>query len=45
MSMDSISQPINYRSGKILDKINKKATQYGLYAELGYAWSLALYEE
>lgn len=36
---------INYGSEKILDKINKKATKYGLYAELGYAWSLALYEE
>lgn len=35
---------INYGSGKILDKINKRATKYGLYAELGYAWSLALYK-
>lgn len=34
----------NYGSEHILSAINKKADTYGLYAELGYAWSLALYE-
>lgn len=36
---------VNYGSGKILEQIDKKAKKYGLYSELGYAWSLALYEE
>lgn len=35
---------INYGSERILQQINKKADKYGLYAELGYAWSLALYQ-
>lgn len=35
---------INYGNGNLLEKIDKLASTYGLYAELGYAWSLALYE-
>lgn len=38
-------QDINYGSGKILKQIENKAKKYGLYSELGYAWSLAFYEE
>lgn len=34
----------NYGSERILTAIDKKANAYGLYTELGYAWSLALYE-
>jgi hypothetical protein len=36
---------INYGSGKILKQMETKAKKYGLYSELGYAWSLAFYEE
>lgn len=35
---------INYGPQKILRHIEKLANTYGLYPELGYAWSLALYE-
>lgn len=35
---------LNYGNGKIHNEINKILDQYGLYSEMGYAWSLAAYE-
>lgn len=35
---------INYGKCKILTQIKKLAKPYNLYPELGYAWSLTLYE-
>lgn len=36
---------LNYDStDKTMEKINKIFDEYGLYAEMGYAWSLAAYE-
>lgn len=35
---------INYGNGTICKKLNKLAEPYGLYYELGYAWSMTFYE-
>lgn len=35
---------INYRSNRIGQAIDRLAAPYGLFSELGFAWSLALYE-
>lgn len=34
---------LNYGSGKTEDELQKIFNKYGLYFELGYAWSLAAY--
>lgn len=35
---------INYGDAAMLDKIERLAKKYGLYPEMGYAWSMSLYE-
>lgn len=41
----SLYDELNHNgSTRIYDKINKIFSEYGLYAEQGYAWSLAAYE-
>lgn len=36
---------INYGDAEMLRRIERLAHKYGLYPEMGYAWSLSLYKE